>query len=82
MVQRYWLAMYRDQGLDALLVVKSSLCLSSMSLYCLPAGRSSDACIYFVIDSAARLLLYVAETCRSNKRWKGTHDCKRYIEKY
>jgi hypothetical protein len=59
-----------------------SLRLSPMSFYRLPADSPGDACIYFVIDSAAHLLLYVGETCRSNKRWKGTHDCKRYIEKY
>ena len=59
-----------------------SLHLRPMSFYRLPADSPGEACIYFVIDSAAQLLLYVGETCRSNKRWKGTHDCKRYIEKY
>lgn len=53
-----------------------------MSFYRLPANSPGDACIYFVVDSAARLLLYIGETSRSNKRWKGTHDCKRYIDKY
>ncbi len=57
-----------------------SLC--PMSFYRLPADSLGEACIYFVIDSAAQLLLYAGETCRSDKRWKGTHDCKRYIEKY
>lgn len=59
-----------------------SLHLRPMSFYRLPADSPSEACIYFVIDSAAQLLLYVGETCRSNKQWRGTHDCKRYIEKY
>lgn len=59
-----------------------SLQLQSMAFWRFPANSPGDACIYFVIDSAAPLLLYVGETCRSNKRWKGTHDCKRYIEKY
>jgi hypothetical protein len=59
-----------------------SLHLYPMSFYRLPADSPGEACIYMVIDSAAQLLLYVGETCRSNKRWKGTHDCKRYIEKY
>ena len=59
-----------------------SLQLQSMAFWRFPADSPGDACIYFVIDSAAQLLLYVGETCRSNKRWKGTHDCKRYIEKY
>jgi hypothetical protein len=59
-----------------------SLRPSPMSFYRLPADSPGESCIYFVIDSAAHLLLYVGETCRSNKRWKGTHDCKQYIEKY
>lgn len=59
-----------------------SLTLQSMAFWRFPADSLGDACIYFVIDSAAGLLLYVGETCRSNKRWKGSHDCKRYIEKY
>ena len=28
------------------------------------------------------MLFRSGETCKSNKRWKGTHDCKRYVEKY
>jgi hypothetical protein len=59
-----------------------SLGLSPMSFYRLPADSPGDACIYFIIDSAAGLLLYVGETCRSNLRWKEVHDCKRYIESY
>jgi hypothetical protein len=37
----------------------------------MPASCLGDACLYFNIDSAASLVLYVGETCRSNKRWKG-----------
>ena len=55
---------------------------SPLSFYRLPADSPGQACLYFVIDMTADLLLYVGETCKSNKRWKGTHDCKRYIEKY
>ena len=47
------------------------------------------AAMYFVIDYAARageniqpLLLYVGETVKSNQRWKGVHDCKRYLSNY
>ncbi len=45
------------------------------------------AAMYFVIDYAAgaeneRLLLYVGETVKSNQRWKGEHDCKRYLMNY
>uniref|UniRef100_A0A832H6W7 GIY-YIG nuclease family protein n=1 Tax=Oscillatoriales cyanobacterium SpSt-402 TaxID=2282168 RepID=A0A832H6W7_9CYAN len=40
------------------------------------------AAFYFVIDYEMPLLLYVGETVKSNQRWKGEHDCKRYIENY
>lgn len=40
------------------------------------------AAFYFVIDYELPLLLYVGETVKSNQRWKGEHDCKRYIENY
>lgn len=38
-----------------------------MSFYRLPVDSPGDACIYFVVDNAARLVLYIGETCRSNK---------------
>jgi hypothetical protein len=56
--------------------------LRNLSFYRIPADSPGDACIYFITDSTAQLLLYVGETCRSNKRWKGVHDCKGYIESY
>jgi hypothetical protein len=59
-----------------------TLQLQSMAFYRMPANYPGDACLYFVVDSAASIILYVGETCRSNKRWKGTHDCKNYIDSY
>ncbi|WP_265276776.1 GIY-YIG nuclease family protein [Nostoc sp. KVJ3] len=56
--------------------------LVPMSFYRKPADSSGDACLYFILDSAVGLVLYVGETCRSNKRWKGIHDCKEYIASY
>lgn len=38
--------------------------------------------LYFVIDHELPILLYVGETVKSNQRWKGVHDCKRYILSY
>ncbi|MBD2341215.1 GIY-YIG nuclease family protein [Calothrix sp. FACHB-156] len=55
--------------------------LQSMAFYRMP-DDFGQAALYFVIDSAALLLLYVGETCRSNKRWRGTHGCKDYISSY
>lgn len=52
--------------------------------YRLSTTDDGDACIYFVIDltSPSPVLLYIGETCSSNQRWKGDHDCKRYILNY
>lgn len=47
--------------------------------------RAEDAgvsALYFVIDYEVNLLLYVGETVKSNQRWKGEHDCKRYLLNY
>jgi hypothetical protein len=43
---------------------------------------SGEASLYFVIDYTLPLLLYVGETIKSNQRWKGEHDCKRYLSHY
>ena len=48
-------------------------------------GQFSDtgnAALYFVVDHELPVLLYVGETVKANQRWKGTHDCKRYILNY
>jgi len=55
--------------------------LQPMAFYRMP-DDFGQAALYFVIDSAAELLLYVGETKRSNKRWRGTHGCKDYIGSY
>jgi hypothetical protein len=48
-----------------------------------PAEEPGLAALYFVIDyEKSPLLLYVGETCKSNQRWKGVHDCKRYVRNY
>jgi hypothetical protein len=44
--------------------------------------ESGVPALYFVVDYDAELLLYVGETIKSNQRWKGVHDCKRYILNY
>ena len=54
-----------------------------MSFWRKPAFDKGQACLYFVIDSTNQpLLLYTGESCQSAQRWKGTHDAKRYIDKY
>ncbi|MCC5641204.1 GIY-YIG nuclease family protein [Nostoc sp. CHAB 5844] len=59
-----------------------TLQLVPISFYRKPAEGLGEACLYFILDSEAGLILYVGETCRSNKRWKGIHDCKEYIASY
>jgi hypothetical protein len=47
------------------------------------ADVGDRTCIYFIIDNALPLLLYVGETKQSPKeRWGGVHDCRGYIENY
>jgi hypothetical protein len=53
-----------------------------MEFWRMPADSLGHPCIYFVIDQTLPILLYVGESCKSNARWKGVHDYKRYVEKY
>ncbi|MBE9028458.1 GIY-YIG nuclease family protein [filamentous cyanobacterium LEGE 11480] len=46
------------------------------------AEDAGVSAIYFVFDYELNLLLYVGETVKSNQRWKGEHDCKRYLLNY
>ncbi len=46
------------------------------------ASDTGVAALYFVIDYELPILLYVGETVKSNQRWKGEHDCKRYLLNY
>jgi hypothetical protein len=46
------------------------------------ASDTGVAALYFVVDYELPLLLYVGETVKSNQRWKGEHDCKRYLLNY
>lgn len=59
-----------------------SLRLNTMQFWRMPVDSPGFPCIYFVIDHTLPILLYVGESCQSNQRWKGVHDCKRYVEKY
>ncbi|NJL46758.1 MAG: GIY-YIG nuclease family protein [Leptolyngbyaceae cyanobacterium SM2_5_2] len=44
--------------------------------------ESGVPALYFVVDHHEPVLLYVGETIKSNQRWQGVHDCKRYILSY
>jgi hypothetical protein len=59
-----------------------TLKLQPSQFYRLPE-QSNQVCIYFVIDNALPILLYVGETKQSPKqRWDETHNCKQYISQY
>jgi hypothetical protein len=51
-----------------------------------PSAPQQGAALYFVVDHpphlAEPLLLYVGETGRADRRWKGAHDCKSYLAAY
>jgi hypothetical protein len=51
-----------------------------------PQAPQQGAALYFVVDRpphlASPLLLYVGETGRADRRWKGEHDCKSYLAAY
>jgi hypothetical protein len=71
-----------DRRIDPEVIDPFNLTLHSFSFFRLPTAGAGIACIYFVMDSAAEIILYVGETCQSNKRWIGHHDCKKYLDKY
>jgi len=51
-----------------------------------PSAPQQGAALYFVVDHPPHLneplLLYVGETGRADRRWKGSHDCKSYLAAY
>jgi len=63
-----------------------SLEAQSLSFWRWPAAPHQGAAVYLVLDRPPRLagplLLYVGETGRADRRWKGDHDCKGYLAAY
>jgi hypothetical protein len=57
-----------------------------LSFWRWPEAPQQGAALYFVIDRPPQLdqplLLYVGETGAADRRWKGEHDCKRYLLAY
>ena len=51
-----------------------------------PQNPHNGPAIYLVMDKPKNLefhiLLYIGETVASDKRWKGDHDCKQYLQAY
>jgi hypothetical protein len=63
-----------------------ALAPQSLSFWRWPSAPQRGAALYLVIDRPADpsppLLLYVGETGRADRRWKGDHDCKTYLAAY
>jgi hypothetical protein len=74
-------------GLAAALALDPlALQAQSLSFWRWPSAPQQGAAIYLVLDRpeqlADPLLLYVGETGRADRRWKGDHDCKSYLAAY
>jgi len=63
-----------------------ALAPQSLSFWRWPSAPHQGAALYLVLDRPADpappLLLYVGETGRADRRWKGDHDCKTYLAAY
>lgn len=69
-------------GLDPL-----ALAAQHLQFWRWPSAPQAGAALYFVLDRPPHLgeqplLLYVGETGRADRRWKGEHDCKSYLAAY
>ena len=80
------LARMQAQPAEAIALDPLNLQAQSLSFWRWPEAPQSGAAIYLVMDrpaaSGASLLLYVGETSAAERRWKGEHDCKRYLDAY
>ncbi len=63
-----------------------SLHPQNLSFWRWPQPSHQGAAVYLVLDRppslSSPLLLYVGETGRADRRWKGAHDCKSYLSAY
>ena len=63
-----------------------SLPAVSLTFWRWPQAPHQGPVLYLVLDRPAHLaqplLLYVGETARADRRWKGSHDCKSYLAAY
>ena len=63
-----------------------SLPAETLSFWRWPQAPHAGPALYLVLDRPAHLphplLLYVGETARADRRWKGAHDCKSYLAAY
>lgn len=76
----------RERHTPAAAIDPLSLTPQSLQFWRWPVAPHQGAAIYFVVDRPPHLedplLLYVGETGRADRRWKGEHDCKSYLAAY
>ena len=57
-----------------------------LSFWKWPKTMHKGPAIYFVMDkvinSEENIILYIGETISAENRWKGEHDCKKYLSSY
>ncbi len=59
-----------------------------LSFWRWPTAMHEGPAVYFVMDktihtnSEENIILYIGETISAEKRWKGEHDCKKYLTNY
>jgi hypothetical protein len=75
-----------DPAATAAAIDPDALTPQNLNFWRWPSAPHQGAAIYFVIDRPPHLrhslLLYVGETGRADRRWKGEHDCKAYLAAY
>jgi len=75
-----------DPNAEARALRPLSLPAQSLAFWRWPQAPHQGPALYFVLDRpdhlAHPLLLYVGETARADRRWKGAHDCKSYLAAY
>lgn len=75
-----------DPALVAARFDPMTLRAESLSFWRWPSAPHQGAALYLVTDlpedAEQPLLLYVGETARADRRWKGEHDCKSYLAAY
>lgn len=75
-----------DPGAQARALRPLALPAESLAFWRWPQAPHQGPALYLVLDRpnhlAQPLLLYVGETARADRRWKGAHDCKSYLAAY
>ncbi len=78
-------SMIKDQlKLEIFKVNPFLLNCSSINFWRSSKPINNGPAIYFVIDTINKqqIILYIGETHSADKRWKGEHDCKNYVNNY